>query len=85
MKSILLVFAIAFALAQGDCGDSPTYPTPIPPESGREAMLVDGSARSGRLEKQPDGTYFLRYSDSSAVACSANELVLFPEAGNEKN
>lgn len=51
MKSILTVFVVALALAQGDCGDSPNAearnptpiatPTPTPtPEPKRETLYL---------------------------------------------
>lgn len=64
MKSILMVFALALALAQGDCGDSPTRPTPIAtptptPEPKRETLylptgesVVEIRHHDGRIEYQ---------------------------------
>ena len=49
-----------------------------PDYTGRQAMLIDGK-RVGKLERQADGTYLLRYPQGDAVKCSINEVILMPE------
>lgn len=81
MKTILiLTLLLAFALSAIACGDAAeaAKSAPKPPETGREAMRVDGQ-KPGRLEKQDNGTYLLRYPDKTADKVSANEVVLMPE------
>lgn len=80
MNKLLLTVLLLLALQSDGCGDAEAAkPTPPMPESGREAMTVDGPARTGRLEKQPGGTYLLRYPDGSASKVSANEIIPIPE------
>lgn len=78
MRYLLCSLTLLLALQAGDCSASASKPAPIMPETGREAMRVDGQ-QSGRLEKQDDGTYLLRYPDKTTDRVSANEVVLMPK------
>lgn len=75
MKRIFILLLAALAIG---CDVEASKPAPSPPETGREAMAVDGT-KPGVLERQPSGTYLLRHSDNSATKVSANEVVLMPE------
>jgi hypothetical protein len=80
-KLLLAPVVFAFALQTADCGDAQAAkPAPVPPQSGRSAILVDGNDGSGKLEKQADGTYLLRYPNGRADRVSANEVILLPDA-----
>lgn len=79
MKKDLFAAALGLALSCVGCGDTEAAkPVPVPPESGRRAMAVDGK-ESGLLEKQGDGTYLLRYSSGAADRVSVNEVILMPD------
>lgn len=82
MNKTLLIVILLFAFLSNGCGDAEAAKlAPTPPESGREAMMIDGPPRTGKMEKQRDGTYLLRYPDGSQRAVSGNEVVLFPAEG----
>ncbi len=74
-----LALILVLALQASDCGRAEAAkPAPKPPETGRQAMTVDGR-RVGALERQSDGTYLLRYSNGTADRVSVNEVILMPE------
>lgn len=78
MKPILIL-ALLLALQSDGCGDTQAAkPAPKPPESGRQAMAVDGTS-PGTLQKQNDGTYLLHQANGGKSRVSANEVVLMPE------
>lgn len=78
MKTILML-SLLLALQSDGCGDTnAAKPAPKPPESGRQAMAVDGTS-PGTLQRQNDGTYLLHQSNGQSSRVSANEVVLMPE------
>lgn len=80
MNKLLFGAVLLLALQSESCGTADAAkPSPALPESGRTAMAVDGK-RPGKLEKQTNGTYLLRYPDGKADAVSVNEVVLMPES-----